>query len=109
MFKWIWALELNQNRQIISGSEKALSDAVGQGADLRVGTTFRHNEHIDTDSINTELMREVIDFCIVYLLKIIGLPECRICVCLYHLEEDLAVVNRDITLCTGSLADRNSF
>ena len=43
MFKWIWALELNQNRQIISGSEKALSDAVGQGADLRVGTTFRYN------------------------------------------------------------------
>ena len=109
MFKWICALELNQNRQIISGSEKALSDAVGQGADLRGGTTFRHNEHIDTDSINTELMREVIDFCIVYLLKFIGLPECRICVCLYHLEEDLAVVNRDITLCTGSLADRNSF
>ena len=49
MFNWICALELDQDRQIIAGSEKALSDAVRRGADLRVGTTFRHNEHIDTD------------------------------------------------------------
>ena len=45
MFKWICALELDQGRQIIAGSEKALSDAVRRGADLRVGTTFRYNEH----------------------------------------------------------------
>ena len=69
MFNWICALELDQDRQIIAGSEKALSDAVRRGADLRVGTTFRHNEHIDTDSTNTELVREVMDFRIVYLLK----------------------------------------
>ena len=69
MFNWICALELDQDRQIIAGSEKALSDAVRRGADLRVGTTFRHNEHIDTDSTNTELVREMMDFRIVYLLK----------------------------------------
>ena len=69
MFNWICALEFDHDRQIIAGSEKALSDAVRRGADLRVGTTFRHNEHIDTDSTNTELVREVMDFRIVYLLK----------------------------------------
>ena len=69
MAKWICALELDQDRQIIAGSEKALSNAVRRGADLRVGTAFRHNEHIDTCSTNTELVREVMDLRVVYLLK----------------------------------------
>ena len=38
MAKWICALELDQDRQIIAGSEKALSNAVRRGADLQVGT-----------------------------------------------------------------------
>ena len=69
MVEWVCVLELDQDRQIIAGSEKMLSDAVRRGADLRVGTTFRHNEHIDTDSTNTELVREVMDFRVVYLLE----------------------------------------
>ena len=31
MFNWICVLELDQDRQIIAGSEKALSDAVRRG------------------------------------------------------------------------------
>ena len=32
---------------------------LGRGADLRIGTAFRHNEHIDTTSQNPELVREL--------------------------------------------------
>ena len=38
-------LELDMNRNIISGSPKDLRDAIRRGADLRIYTEFRHNEH----------------------------------------------------------------
>lgn len=66
---WTCVLELDRNRQIVAGSEAALCDAVRQGADLRVGTDFRHNEHIDTSSSNDEVVREVMDFRVVYLVE----------------------------------------
>jgi hypothetical protein len=45
-----------------------LCDAIRRGADLRIYTEFRHNEHIDVTSDNPELIREVADFRVTYLL-----------------------------------------
>lgn len=61
-------LELDMNRNIISGSKKDLQDAIHRGADLRIYTEFRHNEHIDTSSSNNEMIREVSDFPATYLI-----------------------------------------
>lgn len=55
-------LTLNTDRSIRSGSTTALVDAIRRGADLRIGTAFRHNEHIDTSSASSELIEEVAEF-----------------------------------------------
>jgi hypothetical protein len=55
-------LTLNADRSVRSGSTAALVDAIRRGADLRIGTAFRHNEHIDTSSSSTELVEEVAEF-----------------------------------------------
>ena len=47
MAKWNCVLELDSQRQHVAGSTAALSSAICAGADLRVGTGFLHNEHID--------------------------------------------------------------
>jgi len=65
---WSCALSLNAQRQPNSGSAAALAQALRSGADLRVGTGFKHNEHIDPSSANDELIREVMDFRVTYLL-----------------------------------------
>lgn len=61
-------LALDMERNIIGGSEEALQSAIKNGADLRVYTEFRHNEHIDTSSDNNQLIREVSDFPATYLI-----------------------------------------
>jgi hypothetical protein len=61
-------LELDHNRTITTGSEKALADAIRRGADLRIGTQFLHGEHIDPDSGSTEIVEEVAEFGITYLI-----------------------------------------
>lgn len=66
---WHSVLELNQDRSISSGSEAALSDAIRRGADLRIYTEFHYNEHVDTNSQNHELVQEVSDFRVTYLLE----------------------------------------
>tara|TARA_R110002095_G_scaffold95794_4_gene83703 strand:+ start:503 stop:1405 length:903 start_codon:yes stop_codon:yes gene_type:complete len=68
MAKWNCVLELDKLRQRVAGSETSLRDAIRAGADLRVGTGFRHNEHIDTNSECNEFVREVMDFRVTYLL-----------------------------------------
>jgi hypothetical protein len=65
---WFCVLEQDSQRQRVAGSETALRDAIRAGADLRIGTGFRHNEHIDTTSDCNELIREVMDFRVTYLL-----------------------------------------
>lgn len=65
---WKCLLKLDKNRNLISGSEKFLAAAIRKGADMRIYTEFRHNEHIDTRSDNPELIKEVTDFRITYLL-----------------------------------------
>jgi hypothetical protein len=44
------------------------SAAIRRGADIRIHTEFRHNEHIEATSTDPELIREVADFCVTYLL-----------------------------------------
>ena len=63
---WKSVLTLNSDRSVRAGSVEALGEAVGRGADLRILTEFRHNEHIDTKSASRELIREVCDFQITY-------------------------------------------
>lgn len=69
MSSWKCALELRSDRSIASGSEAALAAAIRRGADLRIYTAFRHNEHIDTSSDNHEIIKEVSDFRITYLME----------------------------------------
>ena len=67
--RWICVLELDATRTPIAGSGKALIDAVRQGADLRIGTEFLHNEHIDVHSARAERVREVAEFGVTYLVQ----------------------------------------
>ena len=48
-------LEYDSDKNITSGSQQALSDATRRGADLSIYTEFRHNEHTDPVSDNSEL------------------------------------------------------
>ena len=68
MTRWNTVLSLNTEREIESGTTNALADAIREGADMRIGTAFRHNEHIDTASDNEDLIREAMDFRVTYLV-----------------------------------------
>ena len=68
MRPWTCALTLDSARQITAGSEAALTDAIRRGADVRVYTEFRHNEHIDVGSASDEQVREVAEFAVTYLV-----------------------------------------
>ena len=68
MSQWSCVLELDSQRQRVAGSETTLRDAIRAGADLRIGTAFRHDEHIDTTSDCNERIREVMDFRVTCLL-----------------------------------------
>ena len=68
MSNWTSVLQLGPDQSITAGSEVALGDAIRRGADLRIYTEFRHNEHVDTASDNNELVQEVSDFPLTYLL-----------------------------------------
>ena len=69
MSEWTCALRLDSARSVVAGSEKELVDAVRRGADLRICTEFRHNEHIDVRSDSDERVREAAEFGVTYLLS----------------------------------------
>jgi len=69
MTAWTCALALDSRRRIVAGSEAALADAIRRGADLRIATAFHHNEHIDVASDSPELVQEVAEFGVTYLLR----------------------------------------
>ena len=62
-------LSLDARRRVRDGSAEALGDAIRRGADLHIGTEFRHNEHIDTSSDNPEIVRELAEFRTAYLIE----------------------------------------
>lgn len=66
---WQELLTLSTRRQRLAGDEKELVGAISRGADFRVGTTFRHNQHIDTRSTSDELIRETMQFQVTYLVE----------------------------------------
>jgi len=66
---WMCAFELDSGRRVVDGSEAALCNAIGRGADLRIYTEFIHNEHIDVTSENAERIQEVAEFRVTYLLE----------------------------------------
>ena len=68
MGSWRCVLELNSRREAISGSSDELSRSIRNAADLRIGTEFLHNEHIDVTSDSDERIREVAEFGVTYLL-----------------------------------------
>jgi hypothetical protein len=65
---WNCVLERDSSRRIVSGSDEALAAAIRRGADLRIYTEFKHNEHIDVRSDNPELVQEVAEFGVTHLL-----------------------------------------
>ena len=69
MSGWTCALELNPDRSVRSGSQDALAAAIRRGADLRIGTNFRHDEHIEPGSANPEVVNEVSDFRVTCLIE----------------------------------------
>ena len=68
MPEWTDALHLDRDRAIAGGSTEALADAIRRGADLRIGTQFRHGEHINPASDSEEIVEEVAEFGITYLV-----------------------------------------
>ena len=68
MYKNKIALELDMQRNVVSGSPEALRLSVKNAADLRIYTEFRHNEHIDTSATDNQMIREVSDFPCTYLI-----------------------------------------
>jgi hypothetical protein len=68
MTNWQCVLELDSARQVAAGSTEALVAAIRRGADLRIGTEFLHNEHIDVTSDNPERIVEVAEFGVTYLV-----------------------------------------
>lgn len=63
---WHCALELNSHREAVAGDPADLGEAIARGADLRIYTEFRHNEHIDVNSPSNERIREVAEFGVTY-------------------------------------------
>jgi hypothetical protein len=66
MSGWNCELELQSDRTVSAGSPEGLAAAIGRGADLRIYTEFKFEEHItpggDGDPSHDGLIREVIDF-----------------------------------------------
>lgn len=69
MSLWKCALALDDKRVQVSGSEAQLARAIARGADLRIHTEFAHNEHIDICSDNAEIVQEVAQFGVSYLIE----------------------------------------
>ena len=62
MTPWQTVMTLDESRRLVDGSPQRLRDAIRRGADLRVYTEFRHEEHIEPGSDRRELIQEVTDF-----------------------------------------------
>ncbi|MCY4111276.1 MAG: hypothetical protein OXF96_04975 [Chloroflexi bacterium] len=63
------ALSLDAERRVREGGFEALANAIRRGADLHIGTEFRHNEHVETTSDSPEVVRELAEFRTTYLVE----------------------------------------
>jgi len=61
-------LTLDDERSVVAGNATALRQAIARGADLRIYSEFRHNEHIDTSSSDNDLIQETMDMRATYLI-----------------------------------------
>lgn len=68
MSNWRCVLTLDEQRRIVAGRPEDLRVAIVRGADLRIYSEFRHNEHIDTKSPSNELVQESMDMRVTYLI-----------------------------------------
>jgi hypothetical protein len=59
---------LDRERRVIGGSAEELRAAIRGGADLRIYSEFYHDEHIEPDSGNHELVQESMDMRATYLV-----------------------------------------
>lgn len=66
---WLPVLELDSQRAVVMGSAASLCDAIRRAADLRIRTDFVFNEHVDPSSENAEVVHEVSDFRVTYLVE----------------------------------------
>jgi len=65
---WRPVLTLNDRLQPVAGSTIDLREAIARGADLRIYSEFRHNEHIDVDSPDDDLVQETMDMRTTFLI-----------------------------------------
>lgn len=65
---WRCVQTLDARRRLVSGDPQALRAAIRQGADLRIYSEFRHNEHIDVRSPLADLIQESMDMRCTWLL-----------------------------------------
>ena len=68
MTPWTCCLEYDAEKTIVAGSTETLTHAIRSAADLSISTEFRHSEHIDSSSENPELIQEVAQRGVTYLL-----------------------------------------
>jgi hypothetical protein len=66
--QWRPVLTLDERMHVLAGSATALRSAIGSGADLRIYSEFRHNEHIDVDSTDDDLVQETMDMRTTYVI-----------------------------------------
>ena len=69
---WQRVYELDSKRQPIFGTAQDLRRAIAAGADLRIGTAFIHGEHIDPKSPSKEVIEEVADYGVTYMVYLEG-------------------------------------
>lgn len=68
MTPWTRVIEYDADKNVVAGSTEALNAAIRRAADLSIYTEFRHSEHIDSSSGNPELIREVAQRGVTYLM-----------------------------------------
>lgn len=65
---WRLVMTLDRDRNVIGGAPIELRGAIRAGADMRIYSEFYHDEHIDLDSDNHELVQESMDMRATYLV-----------------------------------------
>ena len=65
---WEHVYALDAGRRPIFGDASGLARAIGSGADLRVYSRFYNHEHLQPGSSNHEIVEELMDFRVTYLL-----------------------------------------